>query len=90
MTDPSPLRLLGHTLAATLLSSMLAKPLGAATLSDNDYAVLSANDLGMHCADLDYKIFSILPPFNVVHAQVIRLGDAGQKEQAPCLQTLCG
>ncbi|MGB5718859.1 MAG: hypothetical protein WBN81_17420, partial [Gammaproteobacteria bacterium] len=39
-------------------------------------------DLGMHCADLDYKIFSILPPFNVVHAQVIRLGD---KERLPKL-----
>jgi hypothetical protein len=28
----------------------------------------------MHCADLDYQIFSILPPFNVVHAQVIQRG----------------
>ena len=37
-------------------------------------AVLGANDLGMHCADLDYTIFSILPPFNVVHAQVIERG----------------
>lgn len=36
--------------------------------------VLAANDLGMHCADLDYQIFSILPPFNVVHAQVIEQG----------------
>lgn len=48
--------------------------------NDNDgtsgtgYAVLAANDLGMHCADLDYRIFSILPPFNVAHAQVIQLG----------------
>ena len=52
--------------------------MGAANLSDADYSVLAANDLGMHCADLDYKIFSILPPFNVVHAQVIRIGNAGQ------------
>ncbi len=37
--------------------------------------VIGANDLGMHCADLDYQIFSILPPFNVVHAQVIELGN---------------
>ena len=37
-------------------------------------AVVGANDLGMHCADLDYSIFSILPPFNVVHAQVIERG----------------
>lgn len=36
--------------------------------------MLAANDLGMHCADKDYQIFSILPPFNVVHAQAIRKG----------------
>lgn len=37
-----------------------------------DYAVLAANDLGMHCADLDYRVFSILPPFNTMHAQVVK------------------
>jgi hypothetical protein len=42
-------------------------------LNDN-YKVLAANDLGMHCADLDFQVFSILPPFNVVHAQVIERG----------------
>jgi hypothetical protein len=36
------------------------------------YRILSANDLGMHCGDLDHRIASILPPFNVLHAQVIR------------------
>jgi hypothetical protein len=39
-----------------------------------NYTIVAANDLGMHCADLDYQIFSILPPFNVVHAQVIQRG----------------
>jgi len=38
------------------------------------YTLVAANDLGMHCADLDYQVFSILPPFNVVHAQVIQKG----------------
>ncbi len=33
--------------------------------------VLAANDLGMHCIDREFSTFSILPPFNVVHAQVI-------------------
>ncbi|MCE9593009.1 MAG: hypothetical protein K8S98_02345 [Planctomycetes bacterium] len=33
--------------------------------------VLGANDLGMHCMDREYSIFSILPPFNVVRAQVV-------------------
>ncbi|MDY6993813.1 MAG: hypothetical protein SVR94_14590, partial [Pseudomonadota bacterium] len=39
-----------------------------------DIVVLAANDLGMHCADQDHQIVSILPPFNNVHAQVIQRG----------------
>jgi hypothetical protein len=42
---------------------------------NSSYKILAANDLGMHCADIDNQIFSILPPFNVVHAQVIKMGD---------------
>ena len=38
------------------------------------YKVFATNDLGMHCGDLDTRISSILPPFNVIHAQVIRRG----------------
>ncbi len=38
------------------------------------FRVLAANDLGMHCADKDYQVFSILPPFNVIHAQTIQKG----------------
>lgn len=54
-------------------------PAGNAT-----HQVLAFNDLGMHCADLDYSTFVILPPFNVVHSQVVergarpRLLDAGE------------
>ena len=47
------------------------------------YSVLAANDLGMHCADLDYQIFSILPPFNVMHAQVIQQGTGATAETLP-------
>ena len=36
--------------------------------------IFGFNDLGMHCADLDYSVFSTLPPFNVVHAQVVEVG----------------
>ena len=42
------------------------------------HVVLGANDLGMHCADQDDSIFSVLPPFNVLHAQVIRRGGTPQ------------
>ncbi len=38
------------------------------------YQTVATNDLGMHCQDLDQRVASILPPFNVLHAQVIRKG----------------
>lgn len=33
--------------------------------------VLGWNNLGMHCMDSDYSVFSILPPYNTVEAQLI-------------------
>lgn len=33
--------------------------------------VLPVNDLGMHCMDKDYSVFTILPPFNVINTQVV-------------------
>jgi len=47
---------------------------GPSTPSDS-FAILAVNDLGMHCADQDYRIFSILPPYNVLNAQVIQKGN---------------
>jgi hypothetical protein len=36
------------------------------------YTVVAWNDLGMHCVDgNDYSVFSILPPYNNLHAQLI-------------------
>ncbi|HSB81004.1 MAG TPA: cytochrome C [Candidatus Methylomirabilis sp.] len=39
-----------------------------------NFQVLGANDLGMHCGDFDHRNVSILPPFNTLHAQVIKKG----------------
>jgi hypothetical protein len=36
-----------------------------------DFRIFATNDLGMHCGDLDYRVAAILPPFNVIRAQVI-------------------
>ena len=47
-------------------------------LLGTDYQVLGSNDLGMHCGDLDTRVSSILPPFNVIHSQVIRKGQEPQ------------
>jgi hypothetical protein len=36
-----------------------------------DFVLIAWNDLGMHCMDGDYSVFSILPPYNNLHAQLI-------------------
>ncbi len=41
---------------------------------DINHVLFAINDLGMHCGDLDTRISSILPPFNVLHATVIQRG----------------
>jgi cytochrome c5 len=41
------------------------------TPNSTSATVLAANDLGMHCMDREFSVFSILPPFNVVNAQVV-------------------
>jgi len=41
------------------------------TTATGNYMLLAWNDLGMHCMDgLDFSIFSILPPYNTLHAQL--------------------
>jgi Bacterial Ig domain len=35
------------------------------------WKLVATNDLGMHCMDSDFSVFSILPPFNNVYAQLI-------------------
>ncbi len=46
-------------------------------VSNSNFTVVAINDLGMHCGDLDTRISSILPPFNVLHAQVVSRGLTG-------------
>ena len=43
-------------------------------VANSGYSVLAISDLGMHCGDLDTRIASILPPFQVMLAQVIEKG----------------
>ncbi|MCX6266624.1 MAG: T9SS type A sorting domain-containing protein [Bacteroidetes bacterium] len=40
------------------------------------YIVVAWNDLGMHCANLDFSTMCILPPFNNQKAQVIMKGSS--------------
>lgn len=42
------------------------------------YALLAWNDLGMHCVDgSDYSVFSLLPPYNNLHAQLVNKSSGG-------------
>ncbi len=42
------------------------------------FKVFANNDLGMHCVDKSFAVFSILPPYNVVDAQVVALQSTGK------------
>ena len=55
-------------MATTLLVATLVAPLSlpAATAT-----LLGWNNLGMHCMDSDYSVFSVLPPYNTVDCQLI-------------------
>jgi len=43
-----------------------------AAIAPNPMVVFAYNDLGMHCMNSDFSEMLILPPFNTVHAQVLR------------------
>jgi hypothetical protein len=47
------------------------------TSGGGSYKVFANNDLGMHCVDASFAVFSILPPYNVVDAQVVQLQSSG-------------
>jgi len=46
----------------------------ATPLSAANNQILSWNNLGMHCMDSDYSVFSILPPYNTIEAQLVVAG----------------
>ncbi len=61
--------------AARVVTALIALSLVAATpvavAQETGWTLIGWNDLGMHCMDADYSVFSILPPYNVIHAQLI-------------------
>ena len=48
----------------------LAAP-GGTRPEGTGYTLTGWNNLGMHCMDPDYAIFSILPPYNSIYAQLV-------------------
>lgn len=58
-------------LAASLLASAPTSAKPPATEGYSNFKVFANNDLGMHCVDKDFSVFSILPPYNVLLGQVV-------------------
>ncbi|MCA8952984.1 MAG: hypothetical protein KDE27_25965 [Planctomycetes bacterium] len=56
--------------AGVLLAAVACLPVPR-LLAQGPPRLLGWNDLGMHCMDNDFSIFSILPPFNTFHAQLV-------------------
>ncbi len=55
---------------------------GPVPASTAGYALMAWSELGMHCIDgKDYSVFSVLPPYNIIHAQLI------QKTEPPTIIT---
>ena len=58
------------------LQATVPVTIGSAGASSS-YRILAVNDLGMHCIDREFSIYSILPPYNVVHAQAVHMSASG-------------
>jgi hypothetical protein len=56
-----------------LSSAVLAATLTLTSHAANNQ-IVGWNNLGMHCMDSDYSVFSILPPYNTIEAQLIVAG----------------
>jgi hypothetical protein len=54
-----------------ILLATLSAPLGAAAAPAAPAALLGWNNLGMHCMDSDYSVFSVLPPYNTIESQLV-------------------
>ncbi len=57
------------TLAAGSLAWKTFRPINVSAATP--WTLIGWNDLGMHCMDADYSVFSILPPYNTIHAQLV-------------------
>lgn len=62
-------------LAGNVTTASVTYTVGSATPVGTAGTQLFAwNDLGMHCADSDYSVFTLLPPFNNLNAQLVVAG----------------
>jgi hypothetical protein len=68
--------LIGVVMAGVGYIAVKSAPASKATA--DQYKVLAWNDLGMHCYNRDFQDIAVLPPYNNLWAQIIRMGDPPQ------------
>ena len=61
----------GAEASTTPPSPPVPPDLGPGLAASDQIRVFPFNDLGMHCMDAEFSIFTLLPPFNVLNAQVV-------------------
>ena len=61
-----------------VLSFLLIVATTSSSVASNGYVVFSWNDLGMHCYNRDFQDLAVLPPYNNLWAQVVKIGDPPQ------------
>ena len=57
--------------ALLLVASLAGRVVDSVEAGGGDWTLVGWNDLGMHCMDADYAVFSILPPFNTIQAHLM-------------------
>ncbi|WP_027183832.1 hypothetical protein [Desulfovibrio inopinatus] len=65
------------TFIITIVSSILFLCAHPAQAQDK-YVLLAWNDLGMHCYNHDFQDLAVLPPYNTLWAQLIKVGNPPQ------------
>ena len=66
----------GGLLSSHAIGAAAASAPGGGDAAMAQYSLMAWSELGMHCIDgKDYSIFSVLPPYNVIHAQLVKKGE---------------
>jgi hypothetical protein len=65
-------------IVVTGVGYMAVRSAPASKAKADQYKVLAWNDLGMHCYNRDFQDIAVLPPYNNLWAQVVRMGDPPQ------------
>jgi len=70
-TDAGNYTVLVSNSAGSVTSAAATLTVNPVVIASAGTAILGWNNLGMHCMDSDYSVFSILPPYNTIESQLI-------------------